>query len=58
MDLAGKFLIVWLSAASTRVNRHDFGASWNSEMQDGGVVVGDDVFITLDVEAILDEGRA
>jgi hypothetical protein len=27
-------------------------------MQDGGVVVGDDVFITLDVEAILQESEA
>jgi polyisoprenoid-binding protein YceI len=42
--------------ATTRINRHDFGASWNAEMQDGGVVVGDDVFITIDVEAILEEG--
>jgi polyisoprenoid-binding protein YceI len=38
--------------ATARINRHDFGASWNAEMADGGVVVGDDVFITLDVEAI------
>jgi polyisoprenoid-binding protein YceI len=44
--------------ASTRINRHDFEASWNSEMQDGGVVVGDDVFIAIDVEAILDEEPA
>jgi polyisoprenoid-binding protein YceI len=41
--------------ATARMNRHDFGASWNSEMPDGGIVVGDDVVITLDVEAILDE---
>lgn len=41
--------------ATARINRHDFGVSWNSPMQDGGVGVGDDVFITLDVEAILEE---
>jgi polyisoprenoid-binding protein YceI len=41
--------------ATTRINRHDFGVSWNSEMQDGGVVVGDEVLITIDVEAILEE---
>jgi polyisoprenoid-binding protein YceI len=44
--------------ATGRINRHDFGVSWNSDMQDGGVVVGDDVFITLDVEAILQESEA
>ena len=43
-------------AASTIINRHDFGASWNSEMKDGGVVVGDDVIITVDAEAILEVG--
>jgi polyisoprenoid-binding protein YceI len=41
--------------ATTRLDRHDFGASWNSDMQDGGVVVGDEVLITIDVEAILEE---
>lgn len=38
----------------TRINRHDFGVSWNSSMENGGIVVGADVWITLDVEAILD----
>jgi polyisoprenoid-binding protein YceI len=37
--------------ATTRINRHDFGVSWNADLQDTGVVVGDDVFITIDVEA-------
>ncbi len=41
--------------ATARINRHDFGVSWNSEMQDGGVVVGDEVFINIDAEAILEE---
>jgi polyisoprenoid-binding protein YceI len=44
--------------ATTRINRHDFGVSWNSAMQDGGVVVGDEVLITIDAEAILDEAPA
>src|SRR5262249_61420639 len=42
--------------ATTRINRHDFGASWNAEMQDGGGVVGDEGFITIDGEAILHGG--
>lgn len=37
--------------ATTRINRHDFGVSWNAELRDPGIVVGDDVFITIDLEA-------
>lgn len=40
--------------ATTTINRHDFGVSWNAPMDRGGVVVGDEVAVTLDVEAILD----
>lgn len=38
--------------ASTVIDRHDFGVSWNSSLDRGGVVVGDLVWITLDVEAL------
>lgn len=38
--------------ATARINRHDFGVSWNSELPGGGIVAGDDVEITIDVEAI------
>lgn len=38
--------------ATTVINRHDFGVSWNSELDRGGVVVGDTVHITFDIEAI------
>ena len=37
--------------ATTRINRHDYGVSWNADLQDGGIVVGDDVLISVDVEA-------
>lgn len=40
--------------ATATINRHDFGVSWNAPMDRGGMVVGDEVAITLDVEAILD----
>ena len=43
-------------AAQTTLNRHDFGVSWNSEMKDGGVVVGDEVTVIIDAEAILEAG--
>ena len=39
--------------ARTRINRHDFGVSWNSPLEGGGMVVGDMVEITIDAEAIL-----
>ncbi len=36
----------------TKINRQDFGVRWNSVLDHGGVVVGDEVDITLDAEAI------
>jgi polyisoprenoid-binding protein YceI len=39
--------------ATTRIDRQDFGVSWNSPLERGGVVVGNDVEITIDAEAIL-----
>jgi polyisoprenoid-binding protein YceI len=39
---------------TTRLNRHDFRVSWNSPLENAGLVVGDEVLITVDVEAILE----
>ena len=41
------------ASASVKINRQDFGVSWNQKLDGGGVVVGDDVNITLDVEMIV-----
>jgi polyisoprenoid-binding protein YceI len=38
-----------------RINRHDFGVSWNSPLDQGGVVVSDEVELTIDAEAVLGE---
>lgn len=38
---------------TTRINRHDFGVSWNDDLEKGGIVVGEEVFITIDVEALV-----
>jgi polyisoprenoid-binding protein YceI len=38
--------------ATTRLNRQDFGVKWNRTLDAGGVVVGDEVQITLDLELI------
>lgn len=38
--------------ASLTINRQDYGVSWNRMLDVGGVVVGDDVKIELNVEAV------
>jgi polyisoprenoid-binding protein YceI len=38
--------------ATARINRKDFGVNWNDILDRGGVVVSDDVYITIDAEAI------
>jgi polyisoprenoid-binding protein YceI len=40
--------------ATTTINRHDFGVSWNGTLDKGGIVVGNRVEITIDAEAILE----
>ncbi|QRK13179.1 polyisoprenoid-binding protein [Archangium violaceum] len=36
--------------ATTKINRKDFGLGWNSVLETGGVAVGEEVAITLDLE--------
>ena len=40
------------ATATTKINRQDYGVKWNAKLDNGGVVVGDDVNITIDVEMI------
>jgi polyisoprenoid-binding protein YceI len=39
-------------SATSKVNRQDFGVKWNATIDNGGVVVGDDVNITIDAEIV------
>lgn len=39
--------------AITRISRKDFGLTWNAALETGGVLVGDEVTITLDVQFIM-----
>src|SRR5260370_18849221 len=39
-------------SASTKINRKHFGLTWNAALQTGGILVGDEVTITLDVEFV------
>jgi polyisoprenoid-binding protein YceI len=41
------------ASATATISRKDFGLVWNAALEAGGVVVGDAVTITLDVELIL-----
>ena len=38
--------------AETTINRKDFGLSWNAALETGGFLVGDEVKITLSVQAL------
>jgi polyisoprenoid-binding protein YceI len=38
--------------ATTKIKRGDFGLTWNQALETGGVLVGDEVKITLDVELV------
>ena len=40
------------ASATTRINRKDWGLTWNQALEAGGVAVGDEVTITIDLEAI------
>ena len=46
------------ASASAKINRQDYGVKWNATMDNGGVVVGDDVAITIDVEMIQPAAKA
>jgi len=39
-------------SASGKINRGDFGLNWNQALETGGVIVSDEVKLTIDVEAV------
>ena len=40
------------ASATTKINRKDFGLAWNKALEAGGAVVGDEVTVSIDVEAV------
>jgi polyisoprenoid-binding protein YceI len=42
-------------SASTKINRKDFGLTWNVALETGGVLVGEDININIEVELIKQE---
>ena len=39
-------------SATTKINRKDFGLTWNAALETGGILVGEEVTLTLDVEFV------
>jgi polyisoprenoid-binding protein YceI len=40
------------ASAKTKIKRKEFDLSWNAALETGGVLVGDDVSITLDIQFV------
>lgn len=55
-DMDGK----WRTGATAvaTINRKDWGLSWNQALELGGVMVGEDVTLTIEIEAIAQESAA
>jgi polyisoprenoid-binding protein YceI len=39
-------------SATTKINRKDFGLTWNATLETGGILVGDEVTITLEAQFV------
>lgn len=56
-DLEGRTTDPWGNdriafSAKTKINRKDFGMTWNQALEAGGLLVGEDISIELDLQAI------
>ena len=39
-------------SAATKINRKDFGLTWNAALETGGILVGEDITISIDTEFV------
>jgi polyisoprenoid-binding protein YceI len=46
------------ASAATKIKRSDFGLTWNAALETGGILVGDDLKIELDVSLVKSEAAA
>jgi polyisoprenoid-binding protein YceI len=45
-------------SASTRINRKDYGLNWNQVLESGGILVGDDINVAIELEIVkVEEGQ-
>ncbi len=49
-DLTGKQRVAF--EATTKINRKDYGLTWNNVIQTGGLLVGETVEVMLDIQAV------
>ncbi len=59
MDMGGEVVDPWGNKRSGftlngTINRKDFGLTWNKAMEAGGVMVGEEVQMTIEIEGIAD----
>ena len=43
------------ASAKTTINREEFGLTWNAALETGGVLVGKDITINLDLQGALQQ---
>ncbi len=41
-------------SADTKIDRRDFGLTWNAALEAGGVLVGNEIRIHIEAEAVLE----
>jgi polyisoprenoid-binding protein YceI len=46
------------ASATTKIKRSDFGLTWNAALETGGLLVGDDLRIELEIQAIKSDAAA
>ena len=46
------------ASATTRIKRSDFGLTWNAALETGGILVGDDLKIELEISMTQAEAAA
>jgi polyisoprenoid-binding protein YceI len=53
LDVAQLANGLWVAGLSARavINRHDFGVSWNTALEGGGLMLGSEVRIEIEIEA-------
>jgi polyisoprenoid-binding protein YceI len=39
-------------SATTKINRKDYGLTWNAALETGGILVGEEITITLEAEFV------